>query len=577
MHAKNYTMLLETKPRNFVPQELDITDASQVSELLDRLKSLPLITEGDLYEVLAYLSETEAVIGEQANWIQVRLTTDTANTEYKKAYERYVTETEPMLKEALFELQSSIVEHPSFGTVKQGKLFPYLRKMEEDVRIYRPEIVPLESEENLLSQNFGEIAGKMSIELDQKTYTLQQASKFLESEDRELRELVYKKIQARRGEDQSSLMDLFLQLRDLRHKIALEAGFQNYRDYKFAQLGRFDYTAEDCYHFHDNVKKYFVPLYNTLLQNRQKALGYDQLFPWDTDAPLPKQKELQPFEDGADLTFKSITLFGEMDSYFADCLKDMDSLERLDLDSRLNKAPGGYNCPMPETGVPFIFMNAAGTLDDVITMMHESGHAFHAFLTHSLVYTGQKEVPMEMAELASMSMELMTLDYWKTFLPHRKEHQQAINKELERVISVLPWVATIDKFQHWIYTNPTATAEQLTDAWVEIFTEFAPSCIDREGLEEITARLWQKQLHLYEVPFYYIEYGIAQIGAIELWINYRKHPKKTLDSYKNALSLGYTETLPELYQSAGITWGFGEQKMQMLAKFLSDMIYDATT
>ncbi len=568
-------MLLQAKPRKFVPSNFDVTDKSQVQELLDRLRALPLVTEGDLYEILYFLSETEAVIGEQAAWIQVRLTTDTSNKEYESAYQKFVTEIEPMLKEALFDIQSELVAHSSFQSAKKGMLFPYLRKMESEVKIYRPENVALESEESLLAQKFGQIAGKMSIDYNGQTYTLQQASKFLESEDREVRELIYKKVQARRGEDQEALMELFIQLRNLRNQIALNADFENYRDYMFAKMGRFDYTPEDCYEFHENVKKYFVPLWDEILKKKKSKLEYEYLYPWDAEAPLPDQVELTPFADGADLTFKSITLFGEMDSYFADCLKDMDSMERLDLDSRLNKAPGGYNCPMPETGVPFIFMNSAGTVDDLITMMHESGHAFHNFLSHELKYSGQKEVPMEMAELASMSMELMTLEYWKTFLPKNKDHKQAQTKELERVISVLPWVATIDKFQHWIYTHPTATSDEIYQNWVVIFTEFAPLSIHREGLEDITRRLWQKQLHLYEVPFYYIEYGIAQIGAIEMWINYRSHAHKTLEQYKHALSLGYTQTLPELYQEAGITWGFGADKMQKLATFLRDLIEDA--
>ncbi len=561
-------MLLEKKKRNFVPEKFDVQNKEELTLLIDRLKDLPTESKADILTLMKNMSETESVISEQGAWIQVHLTTDTANKAYEESYNYFVTEVSPILKQAFFDINSKIVGHPYFSELKQGALFPALRALESEIEIFTPENIPLESEESLLGQKFSSITGRMSIEYKYQTYTLQQAGKFLESEDRSVREDVYQKIQSRRGEDQEELMDLYIELRDLRHQIAAQAGFENYRDYKFKSMGRFDYTPEDCYAFHDNVKKYFVPLWENLIASKKEKLRYEEMRPWDMEAPLPRQHELSPFEDGRDLTFKSITLFGKMDSYFADCLKNMDSLNRLDLDSRMNKAPGGYNCPMSETGVPFIFMNSAGTVDDLITMMHEAGHAFHAFLSFDLEYQSQKEVPIEVAELASMSMELMTLDYWDTFLAKNKELKQAQSKELERVISVLPWVATIDKFQHWVYTHHGATGAEITTAWNEIFDEFAPQNVSWQGLEDIKSRLWQKQLHLFEVPFYYIEYGIAQIGAIELWMNYRKHPKKTLNQYKSTLALGYTKTIPELYAEAGISWGFGEDKMKRLAQFL---------
>ncbi|RZL16987.1 MAG: M3 family oligoendopeptidase, partial [Pedobacter sp.] len=220
----------------------------------------------------------------------------------------------------------------------------------------------------------------------------------------------------------------------------------------------------------------------------------------------------------------------------------MVSMGRMDLESRKGKAPGGYNCPLAETGVPFIFMNAAGTVGDLITMMHEGGHAVHSFLSHPLELSAFKEYPMEIAELASMSMELFTMEHWDEFFKNPEELKRAQLEEMERVISVLPWIATIDKFQHWLYTNPGHTVAAREAAWMEILNEFTTGVVDWTGFEEYRAHFWQKQLHLFEVPFYYIEYGIAQLGAIAMWRQYMENKEQALDNYMAALSLGYTKT-----------------------------------
>jgi oligoendopeptidase F len=245
---------------------------------------------------------------------------------------------------------------------------------------------------------------------------------------------------------------------------------------------------------------------------------------------------------------------------------------RLDLDSRKGKAPGGYNCPLAETGVPFIFMNAAGTHGDVITMMHEGGHAFHSFLSHPLALSAFKEYPMEIAELASMSMELFSLEHWDVFYENKEELKRAQLEELERIIDVLPWIATIDSFQHWLYTNPSHTEEERTQAWIATLDKFSTQEVDWSGLESIRAASWQKQLHLFEVPFYYIEYGIAQLGALAMWRQYKQNKEQALSNYCNALSLGYTKSLKELYQIAGIQFDFSPAYIKELAAFVTAAI-----
>jgi oligoendopeptidase F len=290
--------------------------------------------------------------------------------------------------------------------------------------------------------------------------------------------------------------------------------------------------------------------------------------PWDTEAESEGVEPLRPFTDGKDLLQKTIQCFDQLNPFFGDCLRKMESLNHLDLDSRKGKAPGGYNMPLAESGAPFIFMNAASQMSDLTTMVHEGGHAIHSFLSHPLELTGFKEYPTEMAEVASMSMELFTMDHWQVFFKDEKEMSRAKRHQLERVITIFPWIATIDKFQHWIYEHPTHTIEERRVKWLEILNEFSAESIDFTGLDDYRSYSWQKQLHLFEVPFYYIEYGIAQLGAIGMWMQYKENPKQSVENYIKALSLGGTKTLPSLYKSAGIEIVFDSKGISRLMRFI---------
>lgn len=248
----------------------------------------------------------------------------------------------------------------------------------------------------------------------------------------------------------------------------------------------------------------------------------------------------------------------------------MKSLDHLDLESRKGKAPGGYNCPLAESGAPFIFMNAAGQMHDVTTMVHEGGHAIHSFLSHHLELTGFKEYPMEIAEVASMAMELFSMDHWDSFFENPADLKRAKEQQLERVITIFPWIAIVDKFQHWVYEHPAHTHEERTTAWTTILNEFKDDVIDYSGLENFRSNAWQRQLHLFEVPFYYIEYGIAQLGAIGMWMQYKQNKELALNNYCNALKLGGTKTLPDLYKTAGLLFDFSPEKIKGLMDFVNN-------
>jgi oligoendopeptidase F len=304
--------------------------------------------------------------------------------------------------------------------------------------------------------------------------------------------------------------------------------------------------------------------------NKRKKLGLDTLRPWDLEAEPAGIEPLHPFKNGEDLLHKTISCFNNLHPFFAECLKRMDEMKRLDLDSRKGKAPGGYNCPLAETGAPFIFMNAAGQTSDVTTMVHEGGHAVHSFLAHPLELSAFKEYPMEIAEVASMAMELFSMEHWDVFFSSKNDLSRAKLKELEKVITIFPWIATIDKFQHWIYENPAHTEEERTTSWMEILNEFTSSEVDFSGLEEYRKSSWQRQLHLFEVPFYYIEYGIAQLGAIGLWMQFKTNKEKALSNYINALSMGGTKTLPDLYKAAGLEFNFSPDHIKELMNFVKN-------
>jgi oligoendopeptidase F len=514
------------------------------------------------------MSELEAVVSEDACWRQIRMTCDTENKQLEEAFTYFMMEIQPRIQPYSDRLNRKLLACPLTAELDQKEYFTFLRSVKKSIDLFREENIPLLAELSVLGQQFGAISGKMTVQVKGQEYTLQQAAKFLENPDRSLREDVFRKIQERRLQDKEALGDLYSKLVAKRQQVGANAGFPNYRDYKFAELGRFDYTKEDCFRFHEAVKQHILPLVEIIHQNKKKMLGLDTLRPWDVEAEPAGREPLHPFNTGGELLEKTMECFNRMRPFFGDCLRTMQHMNRFDLESRKGKAPGGYNCPLAETGAPFIFMNAAGQMGDVTTMVHEGGHAIHSFLTHGLRLSAFKEYPMEIAEVASMSMELFSMDYWDVFFSKKEDLQRARQQQMERVITIFPWIATIDKFQHWIYENPYHNVEQRTKQWLEILNEFSSGVVDWSGLEAFREYSWQRQLHLFEVPFYYIEYGIAQLGALGLWMQYRLNKEEALDNYIRALSLGGTRTLPQLFQAAHLSFDFSGDHIKTLMVFL---------
>ena len=558
------------KKRSFVPEDFTITDWEALMPYFELLKNRTIGNADELLQWFKDRSELESVLEEDMGWRYIRMTCDTTNKEYTDSFNYFVSEIQP--KEAPYgnELNRKALESPFLYQLTETGFDIVAKLLDKDYKIYREENIPLFTQIEQEAHKFGAISGAMTVEIDGKELTLPQAADLLQKADRDIREKAYYKINERRKVEKTTLNELYTSLIGMRHQVAANAGFANFRDYMFAALGRFDYGVQDCFDFHHAIEKEVMPVMNELANLRKKTLGLDTLRPWDLSVNYYGDKPLKPFENGEELLEKTITCFNLINPYLGACLTTMKNLGHLDLVSRKGKAPGGYNYPLDETGVPFIFMNATTSLRDLVTMVHEGGHALHSFVTKDLTMNTFKHPTSEVAELASMAMELISMEHWHVFFADEQELKRAKREHLEGIIQTLPWVATIDKFQHWVYENPNHTQEERYEQWVSTFQRFSNNVTDWSGLEQYREIAWQKQLHLFEVPFYYVEYAIAQLGAIAVWKNYKKDAKKGFSDYLAALKLGYSKPMKEIYATAGVKFDFSQAYIHELISFVKE-------
>jgi len=559
--------MITKKPRTYIPQELTIT-WENLAPLFTELQQREINNAAELEQWLKDRSELEAALEEDFAWRYIRMSCDTANEELVKNFQYFATEIDPKISPLANELNKKFVESPFMEELDKEKYFVYSRAIKKALELYRDENIELFTELQVKQQKYQSTTGAMSVELNGQEYTLEQASIFIKDLNREVRENAWKTIQQRRLVDKDDLNILFDELIRLRNQVALNAGFENYRDYMFQALGRFDYTPQDCYDFANAIEKEVVPILKEQAEKRREALGLEVLKPWDLEVSISGKPALKPFNNGEELIEKSIACFNAIDEKLGSKLATMKANNLFDVESRKGKAPGGYNYPLAETGAPFIFMNSANSLRDLTTMVHEGGHAIHTFLTANLELNDFKHCPSEVAELASMSMELISMDNWDVYFDNAEDLNRAKKEQLADVLKTLPWVAVIDQFQHWIYTNPNHTAADREETFKQIFNRFGAGFADWTDLEQQFGNGWQKQLHLFEVPFYYIEYAIAQLGAIAVWKNYKENPEKALEQYLAALALGYTKPMNEIYETAGIKFDFSAEYVKELASFV---------
>jgi oligoendopeptidase F len=549
-------------PGRFVPPDLEATRWENLQPLYGALLDRPLRCEGCLERLLLDRSDLDAAASEARTDLYIEMTCHTDDPQAKAAYLRFVQEVDPKLKETGFALDRRVVESPHAEALDRRRYEVMMRELRADVEIYRPENVPLQTEDTTLDQQHDEVCGAMTVEFRGEERTLPQMAKFLEETDRAVREEAWRAIWWRRAQDRDRLDGIFDRMVNLRHRIAQNAGFETYRDYMFKARHRFDYTPEDCRTFHESVEAVCVPFMRRLNAQRAAALGVDPLRPWDLAVDVRGRPPLRPFERAEDLVERTSRLFHRMDPRLGGMFDSLRGGSCLDLESRKGKAPGGYQAHRDRTLRPFIFMNAVGLHGDLETMVHEAGHAFHSILCHGEPLLHYRHAPIEFAEVASMSMELLSFPYLDEFYGEA-DAARARRQRLEEIATLLPWIATIDAFQHWVYENPGHGREDRCRHWIELNDRFGPAA-SWEGLETFREFSWQRQGHLFGVPFYYIEYGIAQLGALQLWMRFRRDATGAIAAYKRALALGGSRPLPELFEAAGIEFDFGPTIMRRL-------------
>jgi len=562
--------LPEKNKRLFVSDDLDTNSWAALEPYFLKLESRSIDTLPTLQQWLKDWSELETAISENARWLYINTTIDTADVAARNALIYMYQHIQPHLSTWDNRLAKKFVASPVVNDLDASLFHTTIRKVRKGLELFREENVALNSEQVMLQSKFGEITGVQSIQYNGQEITLQQAAVYQRSNDRAQREEVFHLVNKRLQQDNDALDNLLTELIALRHKIATNAGYKNYIDYRFDELGRFDYTPDDCLLFHEAAKEVIVPLMAKMNEEKRQKLGLDVMRPWDINAEPGGESPLSPSISSEDLLAKTIACFRELDSYFAERLEIMKEMKYLDLDSRLNKSPGGYNMTMPEIGVPFIFMNSANSEHDLITMVHEGGHAIHTFLSHPLELYAFKEVTSEIAEVASMSMELMTMDYWNIFYSNPEELKRAKKNHLQYILGILSRTCMGDSFQFWLYSNPTHTVEERRQKWIELNKQFTGSNTDWTGYENALSTGYQRILHFYEVPFYYIEYAFAELGAIAVWKNFKNNPKLAIEQYKKALSLGYTVPIPVFYETAGAKFDFSKEYVAELAQFVQE-------
>lgn len=560
------------RPRRFVPSTLDWNNWPSIAPLFDRLDAAiaNAASVADLERWLLDWSELSAALDEESGRRYIAMTCHTDNADAEKAYLQFVEQIDPELKPRQFALQQAFVKHPHRAALPRPRFEVFDRDIASQVELFRPANVPLETDEAKLGQQYQKLSGSLTVNFRGEEKTLVQMGRYLEEPDRSTREDAWKLVAARRLNEAATFDQQFDELSKLRGQIAANAGFSNYRDYAFRRLGRFDYTAADCERFHEAIEKEIVPLLRELQTDRKSKLGVATLRPWDLGVDPMNRPALKPFADVDEMVSRSQNIFNKLDEELAGGFRRMQSLKLLDLANRKGKAPGGYQSTLAEARVPFIFMNAVGLQRDVETLLHEAGHAFHALATCDEDLYAYRGAPIEFCEVASMSMELLGNEFIGEFY-NATDSARARRTHLEGIVSVLAWIATVDAFQHWIYTHPGHTHGERDLAWIALHKRFNGD-VDWSGLEESRAKLWHRQLHIFLHPFYYIEYGIAQLGALQVWVNSKRDRAKALQDYKRALALGNSRPLPELFAAAGCKFEFSEATVRPLTNMIRQQL-----
>ena len=597
MNLLPFGKLPPAKPRSFLPPAIDLGDWPQVAPLFDQLERQGAAADdGRKFERwLLDWSELSAALDEEAARRNIAMTCHTDNAEAERAYLHFVEEVEPQLKPRQFTLEQLYVAHPCRAELlnirrdelhesptenngtrgarpsearSEARYGVFDRDVTNHVQLFRPENVALETEEAKLGQQYQKLIGAQTVNFRGEEKTLVQMGRYLEEPDRALRQEAWQLVAQRHLQDVDKCEAIFDELVNLRNQIARNAGFDNYLEFIFRQKGRFDYTPADCVKFHDAIESEIMPVVREIQNERRRKLNLEKLRPWDLAVDPLNRAPLKPFADVGEMVARTQKIFNSLDAELAANFQEMQDKRLLDLDNRKGKAPGGYQSTLAEARVPFIFMNAVGVQRDVETILHEAGHAFHAQATRGEDLYPYRSAPIEFCEVASMAMELLGNEFIEEFYAP-PEAARARQTHLEGIIGFFPWMAVVDAFQHWIYTHPGHTRAERKAAYLRLMDRFGGD-VNYAGFEEVRAHSWHRQLHIFLYPFYYVEYGIAQLGALQVWANSKADKAKALGDYKKSLTLGGSRPLPELFTAAGCKLEFSAQTIRPLIDLASN-------
>jgi oligoendopeptidase F len=509
-------------------------------------------------------SDFDAACAEAEANLYITMTRNTEDQAANAAYTKFLETVSPALKTIGFELdRKQVALHERFP-LDAGRYGVLERDTRADVSLFREENVPIQTELAKMTQRYEQICGAMTVHFEGREQTLPQMARYQEHTDRGVRESAWRAVAERRARDAETLEELFEQMLALRHRMALNAGEEGFIGFMFRAKHRFDYTPDDCRAFHASIEAHCVPVVRELDARRRRRLKAGKLRPWDLAVDTLGRAPLKPFDTADELVEKVFRVFDRMGGGLGSLFARLTRGDCLDLASRKGKAPGGYQYVRDLSREPFIFMNAAGMHGDIRTMIHEAGHAFHSMLSENDPLVHYRHAPIEFSEVASMGMELLSMGHWGEIYEREAHLHRALRDQLTGVVSILPWIAAVDAFQLWLYENPGHTRDQRRAEWESLMERFGHD-VNWKGLEEVRASIWHRQLHIFTVPLYYIEYGIAQLGALQLWNVMRESGlAAALDGYRNGLSLGGSRPLPELFEASGIRFDFSGPTVERL-------------
>jgi oligoendopeptidase F len=545
-----------TYPHRWLPEQLELKSWEQIEPWYEKLMAQPVGTAKELEEWVIASGELNAAVGEEGVKRYIAMTCQTDDPEREAAYLAFVREIEPKLKPIQHAIRSRYLDAPSRKGLLHDRYTVFDRSLENRRALFREANIPRETELAELEQQYQKIMGAMTVPFRGQERTLAQMAPFLEETERSVRQEAWELAANRRLEDRETLDDLFDRMKKLRIQIAREAGFDNFVEYAFRHRERFDYGIADTVRFQEAVERVIVPLAKELQEQHRRALAVPTLRPWDLAVDPLGRPPLRPFEEVERLAAGTESIFRDVDAELGEQFAFLRSRDLLDLANRKGKAPGGYQTTLEDARLPFIFMNAVGLDSDVRTLLHEGGHAFHTLACRGEPLAAYRESPLEFCEVASMTMELLGAHRLDPFYP-ADQADRSNRKLLEGIVLILPWIATVDAFQHWIYTHPDHGRQEREAAWSGLLARFG-GIVDWSGYDLARDHSWHRQLHIFLYPFYYIEYGIAQLGALQIWQRSLSDRAGAVALYKKALALGGSRPLPELFAAAGIRFDFSD-------------------